>query len=150
MMIFISYNRIPTNFLQHALERCSLFRPFVKKGASFGFKILHACSHKRLATGKTNVKSLVYFLCIKATLHEHQIKENIKRSAVPALCEGNPPGTGGIPSQRDSNADNVSISWPQIMYHLYPGKDGTCIMYDLDNVKCSWRANKLLSLWLKS
>ena len=27
------------------------------------------------------------------------------------FCEGNPPATGGFPSQRASNAENVSISW---------------------------------------
>ena len=27
------------------------------------------------------------------------------------LCEGNPPGTGGFPSQKVSNAENVSIWW---------------------------------------
>ena len=27
------------------------------------------------------------------------------------LCEGNPPVTGGLPSQRASNAENVSIWW---------------------------------------
>ena len=28
-----------------------------------------------------------------------------------SLCEGNPPITGGIPSQKASNAENVSIWW---------------------------------------
>ena len=30
---------------------------------------------------------------------------------VTGLCEGNPPVTGGFPSQRTSNAENVSIWW---------------------------------------
>ena len=30
---------------------------------------------------------------------------------VTGLCEGNPPVTGGFPSQRASNAENVSIWW---------------------------------------
>ena len=37
-----------------------------------------------------------------------QIKENIK---APKLCEGNPPVTSGFPAQKDSNIENVSISW---------------------------------------
>ena len=32
-------------------------------------------------------------------------------SALLALCEGNPPVTGGFPTQRASNAENVSIWW---------------------------------------
>ena len=28
-----------------------------------------------------------------------------------SLCEGNPPATGGYPTERDSNAENVSIWW---------------------------------------
>ena len=39
-----------------------------------------------------------------------QIKENIR---VTGLCEGNPPVTGGFPSQRASNAKNVPIWWRQ-------------------------------------
>ena len=34
-----------------------------------------------------------------------------QRSALLALCEGNPPVTGGFPSQRASNAESVSILW---------------------------------------
>ena len=30
---------------------------------------------------------------------------------VTGLCEGNPPVTGGFPSQSASNAENASISW---------------------------------------
>ena len=37
------------------------------------------------------------------------IKESI--NAQLALCEGNPTVTGGFPSQRASNAENISISW---------------------------------------
>ena len=42
-----------------------------------------------------------------------QIKENIKtqRTHVTGLSEGNPPVIGEFPSQRGSNAENVSIWW---------------------------------------
>ena len=33
------------------------------------------------------------------------------KSASLALCDGNPPVTGGFPSQRASNASSVSMSW---------------------------------------
>ena len=36
------------------------------------------------------------------------IKENIK-TRVTGLCEGNPPVTGGFPSQRASNAENIAM-----------------------------------------
>ena len=38
-------------------------------------------------------------------------------SALLALCGGNPPLTGGFPSQRTNNAENVSIPW---LHHDYP------------------------------
>ena len=38
-----------------------------------------------------------------------QIKH--KSSALLALCEGNPPVTGGFPSQRASNIDRMFMSW---------------------------------------
>ena len=37
--------------------------------------------------------------------------EKISMPHVTGLCEGNPPVTGGFPSQRTSNAENVSIWW---------------------------------------
>ena len=39
------------------------------------------------------------------------IKEN-QSSTLLALCERNPQVTGGFPSQRASDADSVSMSWP--------------------------------------
>ena len=44
-----------------------------------------------------------------------QIKENIKAPRH-WLCEENPPVTIGFPSQRDSNAENISIWW---RHHIY-------------------------------
>ena len=38
---------------------------------------------------------------------------NTKEAASLVLCEGNPPGTGGFPSKRASNAESVSISRQQ-------------------------------------
>ena len=39
------------------------------------------------------------------------IKENIKVLHYWALCEGNPPVTGGFSTQRVSNTENVYMSW---------------------------------------
>ena len=38
-------------------------------------------------------------------------KKTHQNSAMLALCEGIPPVTGGIPSQRASNAEKVSMQW---------------------------------------
>ena len=44
-------------------------------------------------------------------LVQAQIKENTPKLRVNGLCEGNSPVTGGFPSQRSSDAENVSICW---------------------------------------
>ena len=38
-------------------------------------------------------------------------RSNKAKLRVTGLCEGNPPVTGGLPSQRASNAEGVSIWW---------------------------------------
>ena len=47
-------------------------------------------------------------------LFRHRSKKTSKLH-VTGLCEGNPPVTGGFPSQRASNVENVSIWW---RYHV--------------------------------
>ena len=47
-----------------------------------------------------------------------QIKK-ISKLRVTGLCEGNPPVTRGFPSQRASNAENVSIWWRHHGYELW-------------------------------
>ena len=46
-----------------------------------------------------------------------QIKERSKLR-VTGLCEGNPPVTGGFPSQRASKAKNVSIGWRHHVWNV--------------------------------
>ena len=48
--------------------------------------------------------------CLLNRLSRLRSKETSKLR-VTGLCEGNPPVTGGFPSQRSLNAENVSISW---------------------------------------
>ena len=50
------------------------------------------------------------FYCLFNRLFRHWSKKTSK-TRVTGLCEGNPPVTGGFPSQRVSNAENVSIWW---------------------------------------
>ena len=49
--------------------------------------------------------------CLLNRLFRRRSKK-ISKPRVTGLCEGNPPVTGGFPSQRASNAENVSIWWP--------------------------------------
>ena len=48
--------------------------------------------------------------CLLNRLFRHGSR-NTSRLRVTGLCEGNPPVTGGFPSQRAGNAKNVSIWW---------------------------------------
>ena len=48
-------------------------------------------------------------VCLTACSDQQQ--ENTKSPPMLVICEGNPPMTDGFPSQRDSNAEIVSISW---------------------------------------
>ena len=50
------------------------------------------------------------FYCFFNRLFRHWSKKTSK-TRVTGLCEGNPPVTGGFPSQRVSHAENVSIWW---------------------------------------
>ena len=48
--------------------------------------------------------------CLLDRLFRHRAKK-ISKLRVAGLCEGNPSVTGWLPSQRASNAENVSIWW---------------------------------------
>ena len=57
--------------------------------------------------------------------------KKISKLRVTDLCGGNSPGTGEFPTQRASNAENVSIWWRHhdiflynVMIHLYPNFSG--------------------------
>ena len=59
----------------------------------------------------------VYIVCSSVCAGADQSKH--RRSALLALCEGNPPVTGGFPSQRTSSAENISIWWRQTVTLSY-------------------------------
>ena len=48
---------------------------------------------------------------VRSTVCSGADKKKTSKRRVTGLCEGNPPVTGGFPSQRASNAENVSIWW---------------------------------------
>ena len=49
--------------------------------------------------------------CLLNRLCRCRSKKTLKLR-ITGVCEGNPPVTDGFPSQRTSNAENISISWP--------------------------------------
>ena len=49
--------------------------------------------------------------CLFNCLIKLTIKKASKLHALPAICEGNPPVTGGFPSQMASNAESLSTPW---------------------------------------
>ena len=59
---------------------------------------------------------------------------------VTGLCEGNSPVTGEFPSQKDSNAENVSIWWRHHVQTLWIDNDGPCgltkVCFGNVQVKC--------------
>ena len=52
----------------------------------------------------TDISTVCWIVCSGA--HKKTLKLRVT-----GLCEGNPPVTGGFPSQRASDAENVSIWW---------------------------------------
>ena len=54
--------------------------------------------------------------CSPNHLLRHKSKKT-SRLCVTGLCEGTPPVTGGFPSQRASNVENVSIQWHHHALH---------------------------------
>ena len=59
---------------------------------------------------RNGVSNLQCLDCLLNRLFRRRSKKTSK-IRVTGLCEGNPPVTGGFPSQRASNAENVSILW---------------------------------------
>ena len=55
--------------------------------------------------------------CLLSRLFRCRSKKTSKLLVI-GLCEGNPPVTGEFPSQRASNADNVSIWWRHHVVYL--------------------------------
>ena len=60
--------------------------------------------------GRDGVLNHQRLKCLPKGLCKRRSKKTSKLRAI-GLCEGNPPVTGGFPSQRASNAENVSNWW---------------------------------------
>ena len=57
------------------------------------------------------VTQIIANLTVCSTACWGKQQRNHQSSALLDLCEGNPPVTGGFPSQRASNAESISMSW---------------------------------------
>ena len=76
-----------------------------------GFMLIHQIHHVQWRhnerDGVSNHRRLD---CLPDRLFRHRSKK-ISKLRVTGFCEGNPPVTGGFPSQRTSEAENVSTWW---------------------------------------
>ena len=72
--------------------------------------------------------------------------DNQSSSSLLVLCEGNPPVTGGFPSQRASNMVNVSMSWRHYANAFF--KAIPCLPWN-DGSRCytSWHVIRLGCNW---
>ena len=68
---------------------------------------------------RDGVSNLRHLDCLFKRLFRHRSKKTTKL-CVTGLWEGNPPVTGGFPSQRASNVENVSIWWRHHALNLLP------------------------------
>ena len=71
--------------------------------------VISAQSHWR-HNERDGVSNRLRLDCLLNRVFRHKTKKTSKLG-VTGLCEGNPPVTGGFPSQRASNGENVSIWW---------------------------------------
>ena len=81
------------------------------RGVTSFFMLIHQNNHytdviiSAMASQITGVCIVYSTVCSGANQTKHRILP------VTGLCEGNPPVTGGFPSQRASNAENIFIWW---------------------------------------
>ena len=69
-----------------------------------------ACTLQWHHNGRDSISNNQPHHCFLNRLFRRRSKKTSKRR-VSGLCEGNSPGTGEFPTQRASNAENVSIWW---------------------------------------
>ena len=84
-------------------------------GTSF---IFHPCQHHPGPSYQSNSNLTV---CSTVCSGWQQRKQH--SSTLLALCEGNPPVTGGFPSQRASNTESISMAWHlQFLWSVPPSR----------------------------
>ena len=71
-----------------------------------------------------------YLDCLLSRLFRHSSKKT-SQLRVTGLCGGNPPVTGGFPSQRASGAENVSIWWRQRVMRLLSSR---CLLWHVSSL----------------
>ena len=96
LVILMNVKDVQTNDFSNFVFRFCLVHPLCK----------HYCD-VIISDGDSNHRRLD---CLLNRLFRRRSKKTSKPS-VTALCEGNPPVTGGFPSQRSGDAEDVSIWW---------------------------------------
>ena len=78
------------------------------------------------------------------------LRRRLKKTSklrITGLCEENPPVTSVFPSQRASNADNVSIWWRhRENFGIFPGSVQKMSLFCLQGTDCSWSTQILKHL----
>ena len=97
------------------------------------------------------------FISLTIVLLKRLFRRRSKKTSklrVTGLCEGNSPGTGEFPSQRASNAENVSIWWRHHIHDIW-GVLQLCCMWGNDTLghfvtvylSCTVQMHMILILW---
>ena len=86
--------------------------------------------------------------CLLNRLFRRRSKKTSKL-CVTCLCEGNPPVTGGFPSQRASNAENISTLWRHHEY-ICPNANGVIVNDIGRDTKWIRRTNNIIirTVWI--
>ena len=71
----------------------------------------YTCKHHSDVIMSAVVSQITGFSFVCSTLLFRHKSKKTSKLRVTGLCEGNPPVTGGFPSERVSNAENVSMWW---------------------------------------
>ena len=69
------------------------------------------CMHHSDVTRSAMASQITVVLIVCSAVCSGAHKRKHQSSVLLAFCEGNPPVTGGFPSQRASNVENISIWW---------------------------------------
>ena len=111
---WLTHERVKAGVTFHNLRKLSSLDPWSDSNRTFVFNNIcgydyssmprtHQCEHDDISNHRR-------LDCLPNRLYRQRSKKTSKLR-VTSLCEGNPPMTGGFPSQRALNTENVSIGW---------------------------------------
>ena len=101
--IFVAFESYNTSFTFSSFQTC-----FARSLGWMLYRIIHSLQWRQ--DGHASVSNHQPHDCLLNRLFKRRSQKTSKLR-VTGLCVGNSPGTGEIPTQRASDAENVSISW---------------------------------------